>query len=484
MNFLRRKASKLGGGDKSNKDNAKKANRLAVIEDNEPATENAEDEASTTSSTSNRDRRPSVAETIDSTSANDSKKKKESYWARSAAESQASPQPWMNVSAMSQPGLALQENKPKKTAVNGSISSARASVDSVPASNLSIQMGETSTSANYPPAPMGAPPKVPHGMALPMGRRSPSNPNQLRDGTHFPPPSPSYPPSRNSLKVPHSPTVQNTPPILPLKTPRTGSMPPPMPSSAPPPPPPPATIAPLGPLANPFRDEAPAQPAYTETVEVSPLTSRPPPPPPPPPTAPSKLQRSPSRPHGPPPSSFSKHKRTLSGRVSPSPVNLPSPPVPPPPPPAPAASSQSSNQATDSIVSSSSANPHGRQESLSAFPSPASSTKSPERTQHWDSWIPDPSGYYGGPASFVVELESISKSSEPPSIAPGTQHQELESPADSQEKQMQAEEDFRETSKVLIPEGMTHPLPTPSDRTFSRNDSIFSYVQPCRMTFE
>ncbi|KAK6525466.1 hypothetical protein TWF694_005602 [Orbilia ellipsospora] len=474
MNFLRRKASKVGA-EKSNKNNAKKVTQLAIIEDNEPANDSAEIEVSTTSSASNHGRRSSVAETIDSTSTSDSRKKKEGYFARLAADNQGTPQPWMNMSGMSHAALttANQKNRPTKITINGSIPSARTSVDSVPASNLSLKTGETSLSTSYiPPPPKGVPPSVPHGMALPLGRRSPSNP--FRESTQFAPPSPSYPPSRNSLLVPSG---QNMPPALPLKVPKPGSIPPPMPSSAPPPPPTPTLAAPLGPLANPFRDEvpvlAPAPTVYTETAEISPSTTRPPPPPPPPPAAPSKLQRTPSRSHGPPPSSFSKHKRTLSGRVSPGPVNLPSPPVPPPPPPAPVASSSSSNQATDPVVSPVSAHPHSRQESLSAFPSPPSSTKSPERTQNWDSWIPDPTGYYGGPASFVVEMEGISKFPEPPSGTPGT-HQELDSTTESQEQQMRAEEDLRETSKVLIPEGMTRPMPTPSDRTISRNDSIFS----------
>ncbi|EPS41375.1 hypothetical protein H072_4728 [Dactylellina haptotyla CBS 200.50] len=504
MNFLRRKASRVGGEGKSNKNNAKVASTLAVIEDNEPqkgqANKSSTPEVVEASFSPTRDRRPSVAETIDSTSTGDSKKKKESYRARLAAESQASPQlqPWMMMSGTSHHTMTMAskpkaKSRPSKPNVDGSLASARTSVDSVPASiassvpasTLSLQTGESAMSAsNIPSAPTSPPPNVPYSAGPSIRSHSPINGSQI-------PLSPSYPPPRGSLLVPPSPTVRITPPSLPPKPPPVGPLPPPpMPSTAPPPPPPPVpvTLPPIGPLANPFRTNPPV--LYTETMEsssssaspapVSPVLARPPPPPPPPPTAP-KLQRVPSRSQGPPPSAFSKHKRSLSGRVSPSPNGLPSLPVPPPPPPpapAPSNSSQTPQSGADSIVSP--LNTHIRQDSLSAFPEPPSSTRSPSRTQTWDGWIPDPTGYYGGPASFVVEMDSIAAFPEPPSGNQNFQRQELESATPSQEQQMQDEEDLREMSKVFLPEGvLMHPsMPTPSDTSTSRKESVFSYVPP------
>ncbi|KAF3917199.1 hypothetical protein ABW20_dc0106275 [Dactylellina cionopaga] len=511
MNFLRRKASKVGAEEKNNKGNAK-FTTLPMIPDTEPQNANetalAETEGSLSPATTNR--RTSIAETIDSTSTGDSKKKKEGFRARAIAQSQQEPQysPWMAMSGMSHATMTAATPKAKKAKakVDSSFASTNASVDSVPASlassapsgNLSIktyEMGASSRTA--PPPPTSPPPDVPRSMSSSMEHHSPNgghlSPGAVSPGSYqgmaeLSPVSAQetknsqygFSPSRAShLMPPPSPAG----PSPPQRPPPSGPLPPPPRSAPPPPPSRPVLIAPLGPLANPFRTEPP--PTRTETMEaVSPIVHRrPPPPPPPPPAAPviapsPKLLRNPSTAlSGAPPSAFSKHKRTLSGRVSPGP-SLPHLPVPPPPPPSSSAPPppQPPRPKRDSVVSSPSQSTHNRQTSLSAFPEPPSSTKSPQRSTPYDSWE-QMTGHYGGPSSFVVELDSIPTFPEPPSAGDQNTHRmELEQPAPSQDEQMRAAEERREASKVLIPAGvlMHASAPTPSDTSTNRNDSIFS----------
>ncbi|KAF3223626.1 hypothetical protein TWF679_000068 [Orbilia oligospora] len=488
--FLRRKSSKVNGEEKDNKNNAK-INSLAVIEDNEAQSRNSNEGPTQETDGGimpSRNRRPSIAETVDSTSTTDSKKK-EGYRARLAAQSQQPQlQPWMAaMTPMSHSAMSAPKPKPKpkpRLKPAGSIVSAGQSTESVPASiGSTVPINVTSVEApNAPPSPSYPPPDVPSSMSSPRSR-SPVGGSSMGVSPIALGPSSGFSSSstRSSLMVPPSPSVYVTPPALPPKPPPAGPLPQ-LPVSMPGLPYQPVMVAPLGPLANPFRSETPV--SYREHPEpTSPV--RPPPPPPPPPAAPPKLQRNPSR-GMPPPSAFSKHKRSISGRTSPNP-SLPSLPVPPPPPPPPPpsgtqASTGLSNVSSfppqsdrDSVVSPASSGSHFRNESLSNFPEPPSATGS-QRSASWDNFVPDLTGYYGGPAPFVAELETIPIFPEPPSGNPSFERQELDVTSPSNDEELQAAEDKREAIKVLLPEGMTlHPvLATPSDTSTNRNDSVFS----------
>ncbi|RVD89151.1 uncharacterized protein DFL_000170 [Arthrobotrys flagrans] len=455
--FLRRKSSKVNGEEKHNKNNAK-VNSLAVIEDNEAQSRHSNESALQEAEGANApsmNRRSSITETVDSASTTDSKKK-EGYRARLAAQSQQPQlQPWMAaMTPMSHSAMSAPKPKPKpKPKLNpaGSIISAGQSTESVPASiGSTVPTNVTSVEApNAPLYPSHPPPDVPSSLGSPRNR---SPPIGLRH-----PPLPPRPPPAGPL------------PQLPISMSGPAHQP--------------AMVAPLGPLANPFRSETPV--SHREHPEpVSPVRPPPPPPPPPPPAAPPKLQRNPSR-GMPPPSAFSKHKRSLSGRTSPNP-SLPSLPVPPPPPPPPSSASASAGPFSavssfpphsdrDSAVSPASAGSHFRNESLSNFPEPPSATRS-QRSASWDNFVPDLTGYYGGPAPFVAELETIPTFPEPPSGNPSFERQELDVTSPSDNEQLQAAEDKREASKVLLPEGMSllPAVATPSDTSTNRNDSVFS----------
>ncbi|KAK6329883.1 hypothetical protein TWF718_003309 [Orbilia javanica] len=481
--FLRRRSSKVNGEEKNNKNNAK-VNTLDVIEDTETQSQHSNGNASQDAegaAAPSMNRRPSIAETVESTSTNGSKK--EGYFARLAAQSQSlQSQPWAaTMTPMAHSTISAPKPKPKpkpRLKPEGSIISARQSTESVPASVTSpvpINITSVEAPSNAPPSPSYPPPDVPSSMGSPRSRSpvggSPMGVSPVALG-----PSSGFPSARSSLMVPPSPSVYVTPPSLPPKPPPAGPLPQ-LPSSMPGSSQQPVMVPPLGPLANPFRSESPAP--YREHREpTSPI--RPPPPPPPPPAAPPKLQRNPSRGMA-PPSAFNKHKRSLSGRTSPNPglPNLPVPPPPPPPPPGassagpfPAAPSFPPSSDRDSAAGPGS---HFRNDSLSNFPEPPSATGS-QRSASWDNFVPDLTGYYGGPAPFVAELETIPVFPEPPSGNPSFERQELDVTSPSNDEQLQAAEDKRETSKVLLPEGMAlHPvLATPSDTSTTRNDSVFS----------
>ncbi|KAK6498511.1 hypothetical protein TWF481_011100 [Arthrobotrys musiformis] len=485
MNFLRRKSSKVNGDEKHNKNNAK-VNTLAVIEDNEAQSTHSNNSASQEAEGINAlptNRRPSVAETVDSTSTTDSKKK-EGYRARLAAQSQQPQlQPWMAaMTPMSHSTMSVAPKpkpKPKpKLRPAGSIVSAGQSTESVPASIASsLPINVTTTEApNAPPSPSYPPPDVPSSMGSPRSRSPAGGSPMGVSPVGLSSPS-GFPSTRSSLMVPPSPSVYVTPPSLPPKPPPAGPLPQ-LPMSMPGTSHQPVMVAPLGPLANPFRSETPV--SYREHPEpTSPV--RPPPPPPPPPAAPPKLQRNTSR-GMPPPSAFIKHKRSVSGRTSPNP-GLPNLPIPPPPPPPPPSAAPGPPSAVSSFPPHSDRDPgagppnpgtHFRNDSLSNFPEPPSATRS-QRSASWDNFVPDLTGYYGGPAPFVAELETIPTFPEPPSGNPSFERQELDVTSPSNDEQLQAAEDRRETSKVLLPEGMLHPvLATPSDTSTTRNDSVFS----------
>ncbi|KAK6497089.1 hypothetical protein TWF506_004568 [Arthrobotrys conoides] len=484
--FLRRKSSKVNGEEKNNKNNAK-VNSLARIEDNEAQSQHSNEDSNqdTDGIAPSMNRRSSVAETVDSTSTTDSKKK-EGYRARLATQSQQPQlQPWMAaMTPMSHSAMSAPSPKPKpkpRLRPAGSIVSAGQSTESVPASINSTGPINVTTieTSNAPPSPSYPPPDVPSSMSSPRSRSPAGGPSKAVPPIALGPP-PGFPSgsTRSSLMVPPSPSVYVTPPALPPKPPPAGPLPQ-LPAPTPSPAYQPVMVAPLGPLANPFRSETPV--SFREPPEpTSPV--RPPPPPPPPPPAPPKLQRHPSR-GMPPPSSFSKHKRSLSGRASPNP-SLPNLPVPPPPPPPPSGaptsagpfpSSFSPQSDRDSGASPASSGSHFRNESLSNFPEPPSATGS-QRSASWDNFVPDLTGYYGGPAPFVAELETIPTFPEPPSGNPSFERQELDVTSPSSDEELQAAEDKREASKVLLPEGMSlHPvLATPSDTSTNRNDSVFS----------
>ncbi|KAF3172781.1 hypothetical protein TWF788_009370 [Orbilia oligospora] len=389
--FLRRKSSKVNGEEKDNKNNAK-INSLAVIEDNEAQSRNSNEGPTQETDGGimpSRNRRPSIAETVDSTSTTDSKKK-EGYRARLAAQSQQPQlQPWMAaMTPMSHSAMSAPKPKPKpkpRLKPAGSIVSAGQSTESVPASiGSTVPINVTSVEApNAPPSPSYPPPDVPSSMSSPRSR-SPVGGSSMGVSPIALGPSSGFSSSstRSSLMVPPSPSVYVTPPALPPKPPPAGPLPQ-LPVSMPGLPYQPVMVAPLGPLANPF------------------------------------------------------HR--------------------------------------DSVVSPASSGSHFRNESLSNFPEPPSATGS-QRSASWDNFVPDLTGYYGGPAPFVAELETIPIFPEPPSGNPSFERQELDVTSPSNDEELQAAEDKREASKVLLPEGMTlHPvLATPSDTSTNRNDSVFS----------
>ncbi|KAF3202401.1 hypothetical protein TWF192_011224 [Orbilia oligospora] len=397
--FLRRKSSKVNGEEKDNKNNAK-INSLAVIEDNEAQSRNSNEGPTQETDGGimpSRNRRPSIAETVDSTSTTDSKKK-EGYRARLAAQSQQPQlQPWMAaMTPMSHSAMSAPKPKPKpkpRLKPAGSIVSAGQSTESVPASiGSTVPINVTSVEApNAPPSPSYPPPDVPSSMSSPRSR-SPVGGSSMGVSPIALGPSSGFSSSstRSSLMVPPSPSVYVTPPALPPKPPPAGPLPQ-LPVSMPGLPYQPVMVAPLGPLANPFRSETPV----------------------------------------------SYHR--------------------------------------DSVVSPASSGSHFRNESLSNFPEPPSATGS-QRSASWDNFVPDLTGYYGGPAPFVAELETIPIFPEPPSGNPSFERQELDVTSPSNDEELQAAEDKREAIKVLLPEGMTlHPvLATPSDTSTNRNDSVFS----------
>ncbi|KAK6514482.1 hypothetical protein TWF281_004682 [Arthrobotrys megalospora] len=226
--FLRRKSSKVNGDEKHNKNNAK-VNSLAVIEDNEAQSQHSTESASQeveVSTAPSMNRRASIAETIDSTSTTESKKK-ERYLARLAAQSQQQPQlgPWMAMSPMSHSAMTTNTKtkarpKPKPKA-EGSLASAAQSTESVPASIAStVPISVMSVEApNSPPSPSYLPPDVPSSMNSPRRTHSPVGGSPMGVSPIALGPSSGFPSTRSSLMVPPSPSVYVTPPALPPQTP-------------------------------------------------------------------------------------------------------------------------------------------------------------------------------------------------------------------------------------------------------------------------
>ncbi|KAF3919888.1 hypothetical protein ABW21_db0205541 [Orbilia brochopaga] len=420
LRFLRRKSSKITGEEKSNKNNAK-VSSLAPIVDNE-----SETSASSEKNADPSERRPSATETIDSSSTQDSKKK-DGYMSRLAAESRESPHhsPWVTMSGMSHSGVKAAPPRAPKPKPRGF-------------SPMSIQLSDPPLSrTSFETIPLSEAPAGDYhsgiGLAVDGGDARFSS-------------------SHTSIVIPPSPTITISPAGAPYNHRNsTTSMPsPPMPSYPPPAPPP--VGVPIGTLANPFRDD----PSPTDIGEpiTNPHAVRPPPPPPPP----AKLQRSPTKPSVPPPSAFSMNKRSASGRTSPGPsgfrkVSLPSPPVPPPPPP----SAPPGDRSTTSV------NDQGN----SAFvDQPSSSNQSPPTSPSWDSWVPDLTGYYGGTPSFVAELDNTESPVAPGlAITSDDERQELDHTPDTLNDHLRVEEDLRETSKVLLPDGVSLRALTPEPGT-------------------
>ncbi|KAK6330500.1 hypothetical protein TWF696_003390 [Orbilia brochopaga] len=431
--FLRRKSSRIAAEENSNKNNAKATPTLPAIVDNEPETAPPDIDHTSTPAP---ERRPSATETIDSSSTQESKKK-DGYLSRLAAESRESPHlsPWASMSGMSHSGVKVPPPQKPKPRMSPPVpihlsdpGSTRASVDAISSSEA--------PAGDYHPG---------IGIAV--------------DGIS------SFSNSRTSVVVPPSPTITISPVGAPYNRSSSASMPsPPMPSYPPPAPPP--VGAPIGPLANPFRDEHPSPTDIGEPI-ANPHAVRPPPPPPPP----AKIQRSPSKPSVPPPSAFIMHKRGTSGRTSPGPsgfrkVSLPSPPVPPPPPPSAPASDQ---RATTSE--------HGNSAFADVDPRPSSS-QSPS-SPSWDSWVPDLTGYYGGTPSFVAELDNT-EASVPPGLAvtSNDERQELDPATDTQNDHLKVEEDLRETNKVLLPDGVSLRALTPEPGTNGTSSKSSEFQLP------
>ncbi|KAJ6256528.1 hypothetical protein Dda_8390 [Drechslerella dactyloides] len=428
--FLRRKSSRIAAEEKSNKNNAKLTPALPAIVDHEPDDIREAPPMARAGDTDRMpiavpDRRSSATETISSTSSGQDAKKKDSYMSRLAAESRESPQlsPWMAMSGTSHLGVKA-GSKPRPRLgppIPIRVSEPpRAKMDTIPLSE----------------APVG---DYHQGIGIAV------------DGVS------SFPNSRPSVVIPPSPTSTVSPPGPSHTSHRSSiaSMPssPPMPSYPPPAPPP---GVPVGTLANPFREEA--SPTDIGEPMANPHAARPPPPPPPP----AKIQRSPTKPSVPPPSAFIMHKRSPSGRTSPGPssfrkLSLPSPPVPPPPPPAPA---------NDQNV--------GRANDLGN----GTFTEQPT-SPTWDSWVPDLTGYYGGNPSFVAELDNTEAPTPPaPALAGGDERLELEHTTGTQNDQLQAEEDIRETSKVLLPPDGTSLRAITPEPTTNGHPQPTEYLQP------
>ncbi|KAF3931175.1 hypothetical protein ABW19_dt0202900 [Dactylella cylindrospora] len=450
---LKRMGSKITGEQKNNKANTNRSSLPSIDDDAEgesihssEGTGPTEMEASLSQSSNHNNRRSSVAETIDSTSTGDSKGKS-GYMKRLAAQSRADAAhaPWMAMSPMSHSTMG-QRAKPKpkvKAKPEGGIKSARVSSENVPNSAVSTsppsELGgdsipsitttapfagsANSSTVNLPPHPTYAPPVIPRS-------RSPSAPihNGIRSSsnqylTYIGPP---YPHSPTSMGPP-SPTFPNSTNMPPQSPPPTGPLPPPPPMHPAPPPPPPAgstTISsPLGPLSNPFR---------TETTELDHYAVKPPPQippaPPPPPAAPAvgplKLQRNPSKTMAAPPSAWGKkHQRSFSGSGS-----------------APASASSSGPGSGSGSAPSSSSQSLGQSlPNLSKPDLPILPVPPP----------PPPAGYYGSSSATFVAAE-LDGFPQPPTGNPA-QRQEH---ATVQNDRLQAEEDFRENSKVLLPNGV------------------------------